>query len=32
MKSKQGVDPATAEKMSVLAAEFEKSYFGEGGR
>lgn len=32
MKSKQGVDPATAEKMSVLAAEFEKSYFGKGGR
>lgn len=29
MKSKQTVDPATAKKMQALAAEFEKSYFGD---
>ncbi|MPN55952.1 hypothetical protein SDC9_203636 [bioreactor metagenome] len=29
MKSKQTVDPATVKKMDQLAAEFEKSYFGE---
>jgi len=29
MKSKQAVDPATAQKMQELAAGFEKSYFGD---
>ncbi len=32
MKAKQTVDPATVKRMEVLAADFDRSYFGENSK